>query len=56
MTTATVHPDVLEISFTRREKIAGLVRDQLIPLTAVTAAEVVPDGLAALRGIRAPGL
>jgi len=34
---------------------AGLLRDQHLPLTAVTDAEVVPNGLAAVRGLRAPG-
>jgi hypothetical protein len=48
--------DNLRLSFTRTEKIAGLVRDVEIPLAAVTSAEVVHDPLTALRGLRAPGL
>ena len=46
----------LTISFTTREKIGGLVRDQQIPLRMVRDVEVVSDGLAAVRGVRAPGL
>jgi hypothetical protein len=56
MTTARVHDATLTVSFTTAEKIAGLVRDQHIPLSAVRAVEVVPDGLEAARGLRAPGL
>ncbi len=37
-------------------RIAGLLRDQVVPRTAVTAVEVVDDGLSAARGVRAPGL
>jgi hypothetical protein len=46
----------LSIRFTRAEKLAGLVRDVSVPRTAVTGAELVPDPLSALRGLRAPGL
>jgi hypothetical protein len=56
MTTITLTPSTLSVSFTRGEKVAGLLRDQQVPRTAVVSAEVVPDGLAALRGLRAPGL
>ncbi len=38
------------------EKVAGLLGDVDVPLSAVTAAEAVPDGPRALRGVRAPGL
>ncbi len=38
------------------EKVAGLLGDLDVPLSAVAAAEVVPDGPRALRGVRAPGL
>ncbi len=34
----------------------GLLRDLEAPLPAVRSVEVVPDGFAALRGLRAPGL
>ena len=56
MTTITLHDDVLSVTFTTGEKIAGLIGDQRVPMTAVRCAEVVPDGLAAARGLRAPGL
>jgi hypothetical protein len=46
----------LQLSFSPAEKIAGLVRDVTVPLAAVTGAEVVADPLAALHGLRAPGL
>jgi hypothetical protein len=38
------------------ERVAGLLGDLDLPITAVTAAEVVPDGTSAVRGVRAPGL
>ena len=56
MTTITLHDGVLRVSFTAREKLAGLLRDQRVPLRSVQRVEVVPDGTAAARGIRAPGL
>jgi hypothetical protein len=56
MTTLSVRDDTLTVSFTTGEKIAGLLRDQRIPLTAVRDVEVVPDGSAATSGVRAPGL
>ena len=56
MTTAHVTADTLQVRFTRGEKIAGLIRDIDLPLAAVRDAQVVPDGLAAARGLRAPGL
>jgi len=45
----------LQVSFTRAEKLAGLVRDVQIPLTAVLDAEVVQEPMSTLRGLRAPG-
>ena len=56
MTTARVHDATLTVSFSAAEKVVGLLRDQHIPLTAIRAVEVVPDGLEAARGLRAPGL
>jgi len=56
MTTMTVTPQTLRIQFTRLEKIAGLVRDLEVPLSAVRSVSVEADGLAAARGVRAPGL
>jgi hypothetical protein len=53
-----VHLDdsVLEVHLSRWEKVAGLLRDLRVPLDAVIDVEVVPDGLAAAAGLRAPGL
>ena len=56
MTTIIIDDSTLRVAFTTREKIAGLLRDQRLPLSAVRAVEVVPDGVAATRGLRAPGL
>jgi hypothetical protein len=56
MTTITLHPTVLSVTFTRTEKVAGLLRDLQVPLSAVRSVEVVPDGITATRGLRAPGL
>ena len=50
-TTATLH-----VRLTRFEKVFGLLRDLEVPRSAVTAVEAVPAGLAAVRGLRAPGL
>jgi hypothetical protein len=56
MATVQLHPPVLSLRLTRGEKIAGLLRDVDVPLAAVRGVEVVPDGVAATRGLRAPGL
>jgi hypothetical protein len=56
MSSIHVSDDTLTVRMAPLTKLAGLLRDQRIPLTAVTAVEVVQDGLAAARGLRAPGL
>ena len=56
MATVTTTPQTLHVSLTRAERILGLLRDLEVPRSAVRAVEVVPDGLAAVRGLRAPGL
>jgi hypothetical protein len=56
MATLTTTPHSLRVSLSRSEKLLGLLRDLEVPLSAVRAVEVVPDGLAAARGVRAPGL
>jgi hypothetical protein len=48
--------DHLEIRFTPLERVLGLLRDARVPLSAVRSVEVVPDGMGAVRGLRAPGL
>jgi hypothetical protein len=56
MATLQPHPATLTLQFTRAEKIAGLVRDLEVPLTAVRDVEIVDQPLTAMRGLRAPGL
>lgn len=56
MATVQMTTETLTVRLTRGEKIAGLLRDLTVPLGAVTGVEVVPDALAAVRGLRAPGL
>lgn len=55
---ATLHTTsrTLTVSLSPAEKVLGLLRDVEVPLSAVRDAAVVPDGLAAARGVRAPGL
>ena len=48
--------DVLEVRLTRRERVAGLLRDLTVPWDSVTAVSVEDDGIRAVRGLRAPGL
>jgi hypothetical protein len=54
--TLQLRPPVLSLRLTRAEKVAGLLHDVDVPLAAVREVEVVPDGVAANRGVRAPGL
>ena len=56
MSKITLTPDDIEVSFTRAERITGLVRDQTIPRSAVTDVTIIDDGLSATKGLRAPGL
>jgi len=56
MATLQARPPVLSLRLTRGEKIAGLLRDVEVPLSAVRDVEVVPSGLSATTGLRAPGL
>jgi hypothetical protein len=56
MATAHVSKESLVVNFTTAEKIAGVLRDIELPLSAVRSARVVPDGLTAATGMRAPGL
>jgi hypothetical protein len=56
MATMNITRDRLELQLTRGEKVGGLLRDHSVPLTAVQGVEVLPDGLEAARGVRAPGL
>jgi hypothetical protein len=56
MATIEMTSGTLRVSLTRTEKVLGLLRDLEVPLSAVRSVAVVPDGLAAARGVRAPGL
>ncbi len=56
MATIETTSGTLRVSLTRAEKVLGLLRDLEVPLPAVRSVAVVPDGLAAARGLRAPGL
>jgi hypothetical protein len=55
MATVQIDADQLRIRFARAEKVLGVVRDVDLSLSKVGAIDVVADGLAAARGIRAPG-
>jgi hypothetical protein len=56
MSTVDLTADRLRIRLSLGEKIAGLHGDLDLPRSDIRAAEVVPDGLAAVTGLRAPGL
>ncbi|SDC79763.1 hypothetical protein SAMN05660690_2592 [Geodermatophilus telluris] len=56
MATIRATAETLTVTLTRAEKVLGLLRDLEVPLSAVRSVEVVPDGIAATRGLRAPGL
>lgn len=56
MATFTIESETLTVHLSRAEKVAALRGDVRVPRSAVTGVTVEPDGLAAVRGIRAPGL
>ncbi|TFV44620.1 hypothetical protein [Blastococcus sp. TF02A-35] len=56
MASVQLTPGSLSVRLTRGEKIAGLLRDVAVPRDSITDVAVVADGLAATRGLRAPGL
>ncbi len=56
MATIEISTDSVRISLSPSEKFFGLLGNLEVPRAAITAAEVVPSGLAALRGLRSPGL
>ncbi len=51
-----VDGDEFVVRLDRNEKIWGFLSDLRVPLSAIAAVEVVPDGRRATHGIRAPGL
>ena len=56
MATLQLTSTTLAVHLTLGERIAGLLRDVEVPLTAVRGAEVVAEPLTGIRGLRAPGL
>lgn len=48
--------EALTVRLSLGEKVAGLLRDLVVPLGAVTSVTVEDDGIKAVRGLRAPGL
>ena len=56
MSTVQIENGTVTIHLTTGEKVAGIHGDVEFPLSAVTSVEVVPDALAAVHGMRAPGL
>ena len=56
MATVQLTPTTVTVRFTTAEKVAGLLHDLELPRAAVRSAEVVPEPLDAIRGLRAPGL
>ena len=56
MSSIVVTDQALTVRPTGFDRVAGLLREQVVPRSAITDVEVVDDGLAAARGLRAPGL
>jgi hypothetical protein len=56
MATVTITSGTLQVRFTTTEKVLGLVRDREFPLSSVKSVHVEANGLATVRGVRAPGL
>ena len=55
MASLRVEGDGIQITLTPSERVFGLLRDLRIPTTSIRSVEVVPNGRAAVRGMRAPG-
>lgn len=56
MATVRIDGDELVVELRRDERFWGLLGNLRVPLSSVTDVEVVPNGRAAVRGLRAPGL
>ena len=56
MSSIAVTEDRLTVRLSRLDRVLGLLRDQDVPRSAITGVDVVADGIAAVRGVRAPGL
>jgi hypothetical protein len=55
MASLQIDDGVLHIRFNRGETTLGILRDVDLPLSEVSAVDVVADGLCAATGFRAPG-
>ena len=51
-----ITPETLSVRFSTSEHVLGLIRDISVPRSAVGEVTVEADALAAVRGLRAPGL
>ena len=56
MASVSIAADSLAVTLTVREKIAAAHGDVSVPLSAVRSVRVEPDALAAVGGLRSPGL
>lgn len=56
MPTITIDAQSVTLRLTIAERIFALRGDLRLPLDAISAVDAVPDGLAAVQGLRAPGL
>jgi hypothetical protein len=56
MSTIHLTTDTVEIRLSPAERLSSLHGDLRLPRPAILAAEVVADGLAAVHGVRAPGV
>ena len=56
MASISLDRDDLVVQLTPAEKAWTLRGDLRVPAAAITAVDVVPDGLRAVRGLRSPGL
>jgi len=56
MATMILNARSLSVEFTRAERIAGLLGDIQVPLSAISSATLESDPLTAAGGLRAPGL
>ncbi len=56
MATISLEHDTLAIRLAPLERLFAVRGDLTLPLQTIASAESVPDGLAAVRGLRAPGL
>src|SRR3712207_4484447 len=55
MGTIALSDTTLTLQLSRADRVLGLLRDQSVPRSAVTDVDLVPDGVRAVRGVRAPG-